>query len=70
MHIVIYDPKTGRATGVRVIDANTKVGTTYEAKVVFLCASTIATAQILLNSKPKRFRERTGATARTGWAAT
>jgi choline dehydrogenase-like flavoprotein len=34
-----------------VIDANTKEGRTYEAKVIFGCASTIGTAQILLNSK-------------------
>ncbi|MEO5772798.1 MAG: GMC family oxidoreductase [Sphingomicrobium sp.] len=51
VHSVIYDPKTGKATGVRVIDAKTKQGRTYEAKVVFLNASAIGTAQILLNSK-------------------
>ena len=50
VHSIIHDPKTGRATGVRVIDANTKKGTTYEAKIIFSCASTIGTAQILLNS--------------------
>jgi choline dehydrogenase-like flavoprotein len=54
-HSVIYDPKTKRATGVRVIDANTKQGTTYHAKVIFLCASTIPTAQILLNSVSDAF---------------
>ncbi len=48
---IVYDPKTKRATGVRVVDANTKEGRTYEAKVIFCCASAIATAQILLNSK-------------------
>ena len=51
VHSIIHDPKTGRATGVRVIDTNTKQGRTYEAKVIFGCASAIATAQILLNSK-------------------
>lgn len=50
VHSIIYDPATRRATGVRVIDSNTKVGRTYEAKVIFCCASTIGTAQILLNS--------------------
>jgi choline dehydrogenase-like flavoprotein len=54
-HSVVYDPKTRRATGVRVIDANTKQGRTYEAKVVFLCASAIPTAQILLNSTSEAF---------------
>jgi choline dehydrogenase-like flavoprotein len=55
VHSVIYDPQTGRASGVRVIDAETKQGRTYEAKVVFLCASTIPTAQIMLNSKSETF---------------
>lgn len=50
VHSIIQDPKTGKATGVRVIDRNTKVGKTYEAKIIFLNASTIPTAQILLGS--------------------
>jgi len=52
---VVYDPATKRATGVRVIDANTRLGRTYEARVVFLCASAIASAQILLQSKSEAF---------------
>ena len=55
VHSIVHDPKTGRATGVRVIDANTKEGRTYEAKVIFSNASTIGTAQILLNSKSDAF---------------
>ena len=55
VHSVIYDPQTGKASGVRVIDAGTKQGTTYQGKVVFLCASTIPTAQIMLNSKSEAF---------------
>lgn len=51
VHSIIHDPATRRATGVRVIDSTTKVGRTYEAKVIFCCASTIGTAQILLNSR-------------------
>jgi choline dehydrogenase-like flavoprotein len=51
VHSIIHDPKSGKATGVRVIDANTKESRSYDAKVIFACASTIATAQILLNSK-------------------
>ena len=47
---VIYDPKTKRATGVRVIDRVTKETKTYTAKVVFLNASAINTAAILLQS--------------------
>ena len=50
VHSLVHDPATNRVTGVRVIDAETRVGTTYEAKVVFSCASTIGTAMLLLNS--------------------
>lgn len=50
VHSIVHDPRTGRVTGVRVIDARTKAGSTHEAKVVFSCASTIGTAQVLLNS--------------------
>ena len=45
-----HDPATNRVTGVRVVDAETKAGTTYTARVVFLNASTIGSALILLNS--------------------
>ncbi|HYD23435.1 MAG TPA: GMC family oxidoreductase [Croceibacterium sp.] len=55
VHSVVHDPKTGKASGVRVIDAKTNEGRTYEAKVVFLCASAIPTAQIMLNSKSEAF---------------
>ncbi len=48
---LVQDPKTGKITSVRVIDAKTKVGRTYEAKIFFLNASTIASSQILLTSK-------------------
>jgi choline dehydrogenase-like flavoprotein len=48
---LVQDPKTGKITSVKIIDANTKVGRTYEAKIFFLNASAIASAQILLNSK-------------------
>ena len=54
-HSVTYDPKTRRATGVRVIDAKTKQGRTYDARLIFLCASAIPTAQILLNSRCESF---------------
>ena len=46
-----YDADTKRVTGVRVIDTNTRAATTYRSRLVFLCASCIATTQILLNSK-------------------
>ncbi len=45
-----HDPSTGRVTGVRVIDMNSREHRTYHGRVVFLCASAINSAQILLNS--------------------
>jgi choline dehydrogenase-like flavoprotein len=50
-----YDHAKRRVSGVRVIDAKTGQGRSYQARVVFLCASTIATAQILLSSRSQWF---------------
>lgn len=47
---VDYDPATGRATGVRVADRLTKEGRVFTARLIFLNASSINTAAILLNS--------------------
>jgi len=52
---VLYDQETKRATGVRVIDTVSKEVVEYYAKIVFLNASTIATAAILLNSISNAF---------------
>jgi len=52
---VIFDANTRRATGVRIIDANSMQTREYFARVVFLCASTIESARILLNSKSAEF---------------
>jgi choline dehydrogenase-like flavoprotein len=55
VHSVIYDPVKRRATGVRVIDANTKQSFDVNAKVVFLCASALESTRILLNSSTSEF---------------
>jgi choline dehydrogenase-like flavoprotein len=52
---VIYDEDQKRAIGVVVIDALSKKETNYYAKIIFLNASTIATAAILLNSVSATF---------------
>jgi choline dehydrogenase-like flavoprotein len=52
---VVYDKDLGRATGVRTIDAETGKTTEYYSKIVFLCASALATAHIMLNSTSSRF---------------
>ncbi|MEZ4702744.1 MAG: GMC family oxidoreductase [Rhodothermales bacterium] len=55
VHSVVYDEQTNRASGVRVIDAESLEETEYRAKIVFLCASTLGTTQILLNSTSRSF---------------
>lgn len=60
VHEIMYDKDKKRATGVRVIDAETKEVFEYKAKVVFLCASAIASAAILLQSKSERFPDGMG----------
>ncbi len=55
VHSVIYDPAKRRATGVRVIDANTKQMFEVKARVVFLCASAMESTRILLNSNTSEF---------------
>ncbi|MEX0298657.1 MAG: GMC oxidoreductase, partial [Kordiimonas sp.] len=55
VHSVIYDAKTGKATGVRVIDRLTMERREYYARVVFLCASTIGTTHLMLNSTSEAF---------------
>ena len=52
---LIYDANTKRATGVRIVDAETNQTTEYFARVIFLCASAIASTFILLNSTSDRF---------------
>lgn len=56
-HSIEYDPATGRATGVRIVDAKTKEQKVYTAKVIFLCASTIGSTQIMLNSVSETFKD-------------
>jgi len=47
---VLYDKDNKKATGVMVLDAETKNTTEYKSKIVFLCASALNSAWILMNS--------------------
>ncbi len=60
VHEVIYDDASKMATGVKVIDRETKEQLTFKAKTIFLCASSIASASILMQSKSDRFKEGLG----------
>lgn len=60
VHSIIYDEKAGKATGVRVIDLNTKEASEYYAEIIFVNAGALNTNLILLNSKSDRFPEGLG----------
>ena len=55
VHSVIYNEEKGKATCVRVVDANTKEIAEYYARVIFLNAACLNTNLILLNSTSDRF---------------
>jgi choline dehydrogenase-like flavoprotein len=55
VHSIIYDDQTGKASGVKVIDTNTKEEIIFKATIIFVNASALNTNLILLNSKSARF---------------
>jgi choline dehydrogenase-like flavoprotein len=55
VHSILYEEGKNRASGVRVIDANTKEVTDYKAKIIFVNASALNSTLILLNSISSRF---------------
>lgn len=52
---ILYDNERDRATGVRILDAVTGKEREFYSKIIFVNASTLNTAQILLNSANQRF---------------
>lgn len=60
VHSIIYDEKKQKATGVRVVDANTKEIIEYYAKIIFVNASAINSNMILMNSISNRFQNGLG----------
>ena len=57
---IVYNPDTKKASGVKVIDRETKMTYIYNAKVIFLCASAVASTSILMQSKSRYFPEGMG----------
>ncbi len=53
VYSVIFDDEKGKATGVKAIDQNTKEEVEYFAKIIFLNASAINSAWIMMQSKSK-----------------
>lgn len=60
VHSIIYDEQKKKATGVRVIDAQTKQATEYFARIIFVNAACLNSNLILLNSTSNRFPEGLG----------
>jgi choline dehydrogenase-like flavoprotein len=55
VHSLIFDSKTRRVSGVRVIDAQTKNAMEFKARVFFVNASALESTRILLNSTSPEF---------------
>jgi choline dehydrogenase-like flavoprotein len=54
-HSIVYDKSNKRASGVKVINTKTNTHSQLNARLIFLCASTLGTSQIMLNSKSDSF---------------
>jgi choline dehydrogenase-like flavoprotein len=52
---IVYDEKTGLASGVNVMDSETHEKIFFRASIIFNCASALGSTSILLQSKSKRF---------------
>lgn len=57
VHSLVHDERSNRISGVRVIDADTGATREFRGRVVFLCASTLESTRLLLNSRTSRFPE-------------
>jgi choline dehydrogenase-like flavoprotein len=60
---VLVEPDGLRATGVEFVDTETKKTEEARARVVFLCASTIESLRILMNSRGREYPEGIGASS-------
>ncbi|MDB4097658.1 GMC family oxidoreductase [Flavobacteriaceae bacterium] len=52
---IIYDEHKKKATGVKIIDSETKLTYEFKSKIIFMCASTVPSTSILMQSKSNRF---------------
>ena len=57
---VVFDRQAGKASGVRIKDANTGEEMEFFSRLVFCCASTVGTTAILLNSRSEAFPDGLG----------
>mgnify|MGYP006104574735 FL=1 len=52
---MIYDEQKKKATGVKIIDSESNLTYEFKSKIIFMCASTVPTTSILMQSKSNRF---------------
>ncbi len=57
---LIYDSDRKKATGVRIVDAETHEVIDFHARIIFCCASAVASTAILLKSTSERFPQGLG----------
>ncbi|MDQ1086408.1 GMC oxidoreductase [Siphonobacter sp. SORGH_AS_1065] len=55
VHSILYDAQTQKASGVRIIDAETRQTIDFSARIIFVNASALNSNLILLNSRSSRF---------------
>ena len=55
VHSIIWDKAKNKATGVRIVDAQTMEASEYYAPLIFLNASALATTKIMMQSKSETF---------------
>ena len=55
VHSLIFDSAARKISGVRVIDSQSRASLEFHAPLVFLCASTLESTRILLNSATSEF---------------
>ncbi|MCB0518074.1 MAG: GMC family oxidoreductase [Lewinellaceae bacterium] len=55
VHSIIYDKEKDKATGVKILDAESKQEMEFYAKIIFVNASALNSAWILMNSANERF---------------
>ncbi|MDH3243026.1 MAG: GMC family oxidoreductase [Saprospiraceae bacterium] len=63
VHTILYDKDRKKASGVRIVDAQTKESMEFYGKVIFLCASALASTAILLRSVKESFPDGLGNTS-------
>ena len=55
VHSLMFDAKKRKITGVRIIDGQSRDTIEFSGRIVFLCASALESARILLNSSTPEF---------------